>query len=189
MALARVCPFCLLPQATECLCDIDEADDISVTPGEESAVYQVGTPGDYHGAEGLEVLRTAAEGATAPQEAPDGGLLRYGLVIELPKERASPPLPIVFAEVALHEIGPGGTERPLHGATALTVHLSAPGEMTADVESLVGEDGEPLVSGAEPVMKDGEYVTAVFRYVVAAARVTDWRAPRAATAPRADGGA
>ncbi len=24
MALARICPFCLLPQATECLCDIDD---------------------------------------------------------------------------------------------------------------------------------------------------------------------
>lgn len=119
-------------------------------------------------------------GEEPPQKLPEGEPLRYGLVIELPAPRTSPPMPIVFAEVLLHEIDPAGAERPLPGVTGLTLRLS-PGEcMTADVESLVGEDGEPLAAGAEPAERDGEFATAVFRYVVAAARVTDvWaRRPR-----------
>lgn len=104
-----------------------------------------------------------------PEDAPR----RYGLVIELPEPRMSPPLPIVFAEVTLYEIGPGGAERPLPGVTGLTLHAS-PGEtMTADVTTWVGDDGEPLAPGAAPRREDGREVTAVFRYVVAAARVTD----------------
>lgn len=107
---------------------------------------------------------------------------RYGLVIDLPEPRTSPPGPVAFWDVVLSEIDQAGTERPLPGVTGLTLHLSAPGAMTADVVSLVGDDGEPLGPGSEPAEKDGEPVTAVFRYVVAAARVTDvWargRAPR-----------
>jgi hypothetical protein len=107
-------------------------------------------------------------------EPPDGEPLRYGLVIELPEPRKSPPLPIVFAEVRLSEIDAAGAERPLPGAVGLTLRLPGPREcMTADVVSLVGEDGEPLTPGAEPVERDGEFATAVFRYVVAMARVTD----------------
>lgn len=109
------------------------------------------------------------ETAGAPESEP----LRYGLVIELPEPRGNPPLPIVFAEMALHEISPDGTERPLRAVTGLTLHLSPDECMTADVESLTGEDGEPLAPGADPVVKDGEFATSVYRYVVAIARVTD----------------
>lgn len=119
-------------------------------------------------------------GEEPPQNLHEGEPLRYGLVIELPAPRTSPPLPIVFAEVLLHEIGPPGAERPLPGVTGLTLRLSPDECMTADVESLVGEDGEPLAASAEPVERDGGFATAVFRYAVAAARVTDvWtRRPR-----------
>ena len=80
--------------------------------------------------------------------APPGGPaglkpLRYGLVIEWPVPSRTPPLPVTFAEVCVHEIGPDGTERCLPAVTGLTLHVTPDG-VTADVETLLAEDGEPF---------------------------------------------
>lgn len=116
----------------------------------------------------------------APPEVPPAKPLRYGLVIEWPVPSRTPPLPITFAEVCVHEIGPDGTERYLPAVTGLTLHVTPDG-VTADVETLLAEDGEPFAHEGpglaraenEKTDRDGVPVVAARRYVVAEMRVSD----------------
>lgn len=61
MALTRLCPFCRLPLATECLCDDDDP-----APSSESSVDE--DDAMHAMASGLTVKRTAALGARAVAE-------------------------------------------------------------------------------------------------------------------------
>ena len=103
-------------------------------------------------------------------EAPEDEPLRYGLVIEWPAPPAGLP-PFVNPQlVSVFEVTRDG-ERQMPGVTRLTLHL-APGELvTADVETILGEDGEPIRLKGKPAVKDDELATAVLRYEVAAMRV------------------
>lgn len=125
--------------------------------------------------------------APAAPDLPEGVRLRHGqwygaLVIKWPAPRTPPVLP-VFAEVSACELdADDGTERELPGVTRLTLDISPDG-ITADVETLVGHDGEPVgwprVPDATPMLADdmlkrdenGEFATAVFRYMVAEMRL------------------
>lgn len=106
-------------------------------------------------------------------EEPEVEPLRYGLVIEWPAPpatgpaRISPQLVSVFVADAL------GAEQQLPGVTRLTLRLS-PGEVvSADMETILGEDGEPIRLKGQPAVRNGELATAVLRYEVAAVRVRD----------------
>lgn len=147
------------------------------------------------------------EPAPAAPELPEGVRLRHGqfygvLVIEWPPARTPPVLP-AFAEVCAYELDAEGAERLLPYVTRLTLNV-APHEITADVETLLGHDGEPAGGVRPPVGylritddmlkrdESGEFATAVFRYVVGEIRLADVRArglkdkPPAATVPEGD---
>jgi hypothetical protein len=64
VALTRLCPFCWLPLATECLCD----DEPATGPGEDAGPDRPGEGSMQAMASGLTVKRTAALGARAVAE-------------------------------------------------------------------------------------------------------------------------
>lgn len=106
-------------------------------------------------------------------EEPEGEPLRYGLVIEWPGLPATGPARIAPQLVSVFEADALGAERQLPGVTRLTLRLT-PGELvTADVETILGEDGEPIRLKGEPAWKGDRLATGVFRYEVATVRVRD----------------
>jgi hypothetical protein len=106
-------------------------------------------------------------------EEPEDEPLRYGLVIEWPGPPAHGPARIEPRLVSVYEADAQGAERLLPGVTRLTLRLSADELVSADVETVLGEDGEPLRLKGQPAVTDDGLATAVLRYEVAAVRVRD----------------
>lgn len=115
---------------------------------------------------------------TLTTEEPEDEPLRYGLVVEWPGPPAEGPARILPRLVSLYETDAQGAERELAGVTSLTLHLSVDELVSADVETILGEDGGPLRLKGQPAVTGEGLATAVFRYEVAAVRVRD--APLAA---------
>jgi hypothetical protein len=99
--------------------------------------------------------------------------LRYGLVIEWPGPPATGPARISPNLVSVFEADALGAERQLPGVTRLTLRLSPDEPVSADVETILGEDGEPIRLKGEPAWKDDRLARGVFCYEVAAVRVRD----------------
>lgn len=109
---------------------------------------------------------------TLTPEAPEGEPVRYGLVLEWPPP-GKPPARIRPYLLSVFTVDADGTERQLPGVTRMTLHLAVDDLVTAEVETLLGEDGEPVRLRELPAVRDGEPATAVLRYEVAAVRVRD----------------
>lgn len=106
-------------------------------------------------------------------EEPEGEPLRYGLVIEWPGPPATGPARISPQLVSVFETDALGAERQLPGVTRLTLRLLPGEQVSADVETILGEDGEPLRFRGRPAVTGDGLATAAFRYEVTAMKIRD----------------
>ena len=108
-------------------------------------------------------------GERTPQPVPEDEPVRYGLVIEWPASAPGLPPRIHPRMVSVYELGRDGERQVL--PVRMTLRLSPDEIVTADVELLAGEDGEPVGLREMPALRDGEVATVALRYEVAAMRV------------------
>src|SRR5262249_12869849 len=109
---------------------------------------------------------------TLTTEAAESEPPRYGLVIEWPRPAENHGF-VHPCLVSVFEADAHGTERQFSGVPRMTLPLAPAEAVTADVETILGEDGEPLRIEGKPAVDGGELATAVLRYMVAAVRVRD----------------
>lgn len=120
------------------------------------------------GIAGLRAALGSFTGDSLPPPLPEDQPCRGPAAIEWAAPAGGYPAPLCGRLTAFYETGPRHRLIPV---TALTIQVRPDSVITADVTAFAGEDGEPLGLAGLPVIRDGAYVTGVFRYEVTEMRI------------------
>jgi hypothetical protein len=117
-----------------------------------------------------------------PRREPEPYRVYGDIILEWPAPASDPGHPMLGWRVAVYDAATGKMMKTVTRAD-ITVHADVAEFVTADLVMLADEQGEPVPDGT-PAVKDGEILTGVFTYLVAAMRV---RAPESPALPAAPG--